>query len=67
MKMQEIRNLAKNLGVKTSVKKKLDLIQTIQLAEGNFSCFASAKQGECDQAKCIWRNDCFVTARKLDS
>jgi len=65
MNMQEIRGLAKNLGIKASGMKKADLIQTIQLAEGNFSCFASAKDGECDQTKCIWRNDCFASARKL--
>ena len=67
MKMQEIRDVAKNLDIKTSGKKKLDLIQTIHLAEGNFNCFASAIQGECVQMKCVSRNDCFTTARKLDS
>ena len=67
MNMQEIRGLAKNLGIKASGKKKADLIQTIQLAEGNFSCFASAKNAQCDQMKCMWRDDCFATAKKLHS
>ena len=49
MNMQEIRGLAKNLGIKTSRMSKLNLIQEIQLSEGNFNCFASAAGGECDQ------------------
>lgn len=67
MNMQEIRILAKDFGIKTSRLSKMQLIQTIQLSEGNFGCFASATTGECDQAKCIWRNDCFATAKKLHS
>ena len=67
MNMQEIRGLAKDLGIKTSRMSKLNLIQTIQLAEGNFNCFASAVDGECDQLACTWRDDCFAAARKLHS
>lgn len=67
MNMQEIRGLAKDLGIKTSRMSKLNLIQTIQLAEGNFNCFASAIDGECDQQACIWRGDCFAAAKKLHS
>lgn len=64
MNMQEIRVLAKDMGIKASRMKKEDLIHTIQLAEGNFSCFASATTGECDQAACLWREDCFSSAKK---
>jgi len=67
MKMQEIRLLAKDFGIKTSRMSKMQLIQSIQLNEGNFSCFASAANGECDQSKCIWRDDCFAAAKKLHS
>ena len=67
MNMQEIRVLAKDFGIKTSRLSKMELIQTIQLSEGNFSCFASATSGECDQSKCIWRSDCFAAAKKLHS
>ena len=65
MNMQEIRGIAKNLGIKTSRMSKAGLIQAIQLAEGNFSCFATAVDGECDQLNCMWRDDCFAAARKL--
>lgn len=63
--MQEIRGLAKNLGIKTSRMSKAGLIQQIQLNEGNFNCFASAVNGECDQLQCAWRNDCFAAAKKI--
>jgi len=65
--MQEIRVLAKDFGIKTSRMSKMELIRTIQLTEGNFNCFASAINGECDQSKCKWRDDCFSAAKKLHS
>lgn len=65
MQMQEIRGLAKNLGIKTSRMSKARLIQAIQLNEGNFNCFSSAANGECDQSQCVWRNDCFTAAKKI--
>ena len=67
MKMQEIRDLAKEFGIKTSRMSMVKLVQTIQLSEGNFSCFASAVDGVCDQAGCKWRENCFTAARKLHS
>ena len=67
MNMQEIRERAKDFGIKTSQKSKLNLIQAIQISEGNFNCFASALEGECDQIGCVWRQDCFSSAKKLHS
>ena len=67
MNLQEIRVLAKDYGIKISGLNKMKLIQTIQLTEGNFDCFASAKNAQCDQMKCIWRNDCFAAAKKAPS
>ncbi len=67
MNMQEIRSIAKDFGIKPSGINKVKLIQAIQVSEGNFSCFASAINGECDQDGCIWRNDCFASAKKLHS
>lgn len=67
MKIQEIRELAKDFGIKTSRMNKMELIQTIQLTEGNFNCFASPINAECDQINCKWRDDCFSAAKKLHS
>jgi len=67
MKMQEIRDLAKEIGIKPSRMSMVQLIQTIQLSEGNFDCFASAIDGVCDQVGCKWRDNCFAAAKKLHS
>ena len=67
MNMQEIRGRAKDYGIKTSRVGKEDLIRAIQLSEGNFNCFASAVDGECDQLNCVWRDDCFESAKILHS
>jgi hypothetical protein len=67
MNMQDVRERAKDIGLKTGRMSKVELIKTIQLAEGNFNCFASAAESECDQLNCLWRDDCFAAAKKLDS
>lgn len=64
MDMQEIRSLAKHRGVKSSRLTKVELVHAIQHVEGNFDCFASAIDGYCDQSACIWRVDCFASAKK---
>lgn len=64
MQMQEIRTIAKNFGIKTSRQNKVELVRSIQVAEGNFNCFATAVNGVCDQTACIWRDDCFEAAKK---
>ena len=53
MNMQEIRERAKDFGIKTGRMSKVNLVKAIQLSEGNFSCFASAQDGECDQMACL--------------
>lgn len=58
MKMQAVRNLAKQYGIKTARKAKGDLIREIQRAEGNFDCFGSAKD-YCDQLDCRFREMCL--------
>ncbi|NNG13746.1 MAG: SAP domain-containing protein [Gammaproteobacteria bacterium] len=67
MNMQEIRSVAKDFGIKSGGMSKLKLIHSIQLSEGNFNCFASAVDGECDQSQCKWRKDCFAAAKKMHS
>jgi hypothetical protein len=59
MKMKEIRILAKEKGVSPGKMLKADLIRAIQQAEGNFDCFGTAVEEECDQESCLWREDCF--------
>jgi hypothetical protein len=58
MKMNEIRSLAKSLGIKSFGKSKVDLIKEIQSKQGNFDCFATATD-YCDQLECLFREACL--------
>lgn len=64
MKMQDIRKIAKDNGLKTGKLNKTLLVKQIQITEGNFDCFASASNEHCDQPECIWQDDCFKLAKK---
>jgi len=59
MRMDEVREKAKKLGLKTARMKKEDLIRAVQAAEGNFPCFGTASDGICDQTGCCWSDDCL--------
>jgi len=59
MKLDDIREKAKAMGIKTGKLRKAKLIHAIQEAEGNTPCFGKAVNGECDQTECLWREDCL--------
>ena len=63
MRIEEVRDIAKSSSIKPSKLSKTELIKAIQTVEGNFDCFASACNGECDQLDCLWREDCFAAAQ----
>ena len=58
MNMQEVREKAKMLGLKTGGMKKVDLIHLIQSKEGNVPCFQTGIES-CEQMDCCWRDDCL--------
>ncbi len=60
MNVQEVRVLAKEMGVTPGKMKKMELIRSIQAKEGNFPCFQTAAS-DCDQVECRWRKDCLMT------
>jgi hypothetical protein len=62
MKMQEIREIAKNTGIKAGKMSKMELIRSIQRAEGNNDCFAGDNASGCEQLNCLWREDCGAAA-----
>jgi len=62
MNLQEIRLIARAQGLKPGKQDKTSMIKNIQIAEGNFDCFATATSGICDQINCIWRDDCLAIA-----
>ena len=59
MTIKTVRDIAKTKGIKTGNMKKENIIRAIQRAEGNFDCFGTASQGVCNQATCLWREDCL--------
>lgn len=63
MKIEAIRNIAKTQGIQPGKLSKTELIRAIQAEEGNFDCYATAYNGECNQLGCSWREDCFESAR----
>ncbi|MCG6919042.1 MAG: Rho termination factor N-terminal domain-containing protein [Deltaproteobacteria bacterium] len=58
MIVKELQKMAKDLGIKTSGLKKVEMIKAIQRAEGNFDCFGTASN-YCDQMSCLFRQDCL--------
>ncbi|MGA9665571.1 MAG: SAP domain-containing protein, partial [Gallionella sp.] len=62
MKLGDVRTIAKSHGIRPDHLSKAELIKVIQTEEGNFDCFGSASNGECDQEYCLWREDCLATA-----
>lgn len=58
MKLDEIKEIAKQHDIKVGKLKKADLVRAIQLAEGNDVCFETGQAAECAQDGCLWRADC---------
>jgi hypothetical protein len=59
MKLDEIKELAKQHDIKAGKMKKADLVRAIQEAEGNNVCFETGQASECGQIECLWRTDCI--------
>jgi hypothetical protein len=58
MKLDQIKEIAKQHGIKVGRMKKAELVKAIQLAEQNDPCFATGKSAVCGQNDCLWREDC---------
>jgi hypothetical protein len=58
MRLEEIKEVAQQHGIKTGKMKKADIIRSIQEAEQNEQCFAVGKAPVCGQEACLWREDC---------
>jgi|YelNatPaOPRAMG01_1025707.scaffolds.fasta_scaffold01594_2 hypothetical protein len=60
MKMQEIRKIAKERGLRPDSRiSKIELVRMIQRSEGYNDCFATELVKTCGQMKCLWREDCL--------
>lgn len=58
MNMEQIKDVARDRGVKPGKLKKVELIRAIQAAEGNPQCFDTALIECCGELGCLWREDC---------
>ena len=59
MNMQQLKEIAKERGIKPGSLKKAELIHAIQSAEGNETCFGTGKAEDCGQDNCLWKEDCI--------
>jgi len=58
MKLEEIKSIAHQHGIKSNKIKKSELVRAIQRAEGNEQCFEAGKAVTCGQVSCRWREIC---------
>jgi len=63
VKLDDIRTIARDMGLKPGKLNKIQLVRNIQREEGNFDCFATAASGSCDQGECLWREDCLTVQK----
>jgi hypothetical protein len=59
MKLEQIKEMAKQHDIKAGKLKKAELVRAIQSSEGNNACFETGQASECGQEECLWRGDCL--------
>jgi hypothetical protein len=60
LKMPEIKDKARGLGITPGKMKKAELIHSVQTAEGYSSCFGYSS-GSCENDDCCFMPDCLKT------
>jgi hypothetical protein len=58
MKLEGVKEIAKQRGLPVKNMKKIDLVRAIQRDEGHFDCYYSLSSATCGQSNCLWRDDC---------
>jgi hypothetical protein len=58
MKLEVIKEIAKQHNINVAKVKKADLVRGVQRAENNEACFETGKASTCGQDVCLWREDC---------
>jgi len=59
MNFNEIRTMAKSMGINTNKMKKTEVIRSIQQAENNIECYGTPRVDHCNETACLWRGDCL--------
>ncbi|MBP2640809.1 MAG: hypothetical protein H6Q66_1760 [Firmicutes bacterium] len=58
MKLTQVKEMAKGMGISPRKMNKSEIIRAIQTQEGNFPCFRTSVE-HCDQETCLWHDDCI--------
>jgi hypothetical protein len=58
MKLEEIKEIAKQHNIKVGRMKKAELVRAIQQTENNVECFETGTANNCGENDCLWREDC---------
>lgn len=67
MKFNEIRKIAKGMQINTYRMKKTDIIRAIQKLENNIECYGTERIKNCNEDKCLWRDDCLSLSEAVKS
>jgi len=59
MTFNEIKKIARGMGINTYRMKKADLVRGIQQGESNIECYGTERVDYCNEHECLWRNDCL--------
>ncbi len=59
MHFNEIKKIAKGMGINTKGMKKTEVVRAIQRAENNIVCYGTERAETCNENGCLWRDDCF--------
>lgn len=57
-KLQEVRTIARKMGIDTRNVTMTELIRAIQRVEGNKDCYMTAQVLTCGEKNCCWREVC---------
>ena len=58
MTFVEIKDIARERGIRISGVKKAEIVRAIQAQEGNEPCFATGRAADCGQQRCLWIKAC---------
>lgn len=58
MKLDGVKKIAEQHGIKPGKLRKAELIRAIQQTEGNPACYDTGQSTTCGQELCSWRDDC---------
>ena len=58
MTFAEIKDIARERGIRIAGVKKVEIVRAIQAQEGNEPCFATGRSADCCQPRCLWIKAC---------